>query len=159
MLNAVCCAAVRCRPPTHLCRASSAAAEQAQPAGDNGAAALPSSKSPALQFQVLAQQGRARTATMKLPHYTAETPMFMPVGTQGAHCCPVPLCALLSAALGACERPRQTEALATRSTPVPAVRCSPAWPAGTVKGLTPEQLQELDCHVILGNTYHLVGVC
>jgi hypothetical protein len=34
-------------------------------------------------LQVLAQQGRARTATMKLPHYTAETPMFMPVGTQG----------------------------------------------------------------------------
>uniref|UniRef100_A0A383VT87 Queuine tRNA-ribosyltransferase catalytic subunit 1 n=1 Tax=Tetradesmus obliquus TaxID=3088 RepID=A0A383VT87_TETOB len=71
-------------------------------------AELPSSSSPALQFQVLAQQGRARTATMKLPHYTAETPMFMPVGTQG-----------------------------------------------TVKGLTSEQMQELDCHVILGNTYHL----
>jgi queuine tRNA-ribosyltransferase len=34
-------------------------------------------------LQVLAQQCRARTATMKLPHYTAETPMFMPVGTQG----------------------------------------------------------------------------
>lgn len=27
--------------------------------------------------------------------------------------------------------------------------------SGTVKGLTSEQLQELDCHVILGNTYHL----
>lgn len=26
---------------------------------------------------------------------------------------------------------------------------------GTVKGLTSEQLQDLDCHVILGNTYHL----
>jgi queuine tRNA-ribosyltransferase len=37
-----------------------------------------------LLLQVLAEQGRARTATMKLPHYTAETPMFMPVGTQGA---------------------------------------------------------------------------
>lgn len=37
-----------------------------------------------IMVQVLAQQGRARTATMKLPHYTAETPMFMPVGTQGA---------------------------------------------------------------------------
>jgi hypothetical protein len=36
-----------------------------------------------LCLQVLAQQCRARTATMKLPHYTAETPMFMPVGTQG----------------------------------------------------------------------------
>jgi hypothetical protein len=27
--------------------------------------------------------------------------------------------------------------------------------AGSVKGLTPQQLQDLDCHVILGNTYHL----
>lgn len=27
--------------------------------------------------------------------------------------------------------------------------------AGSVKGLTPQQLEELDCHVILGNTYHL----
>lgn len=45
---------------------------------------------------------------MQLPHFTAETPMFMPVGTQGS-----------------------------------------------VKGLTSTQLEELDCHVILGNTYHL----
>lgn len=30
-------------------------------------------------------------------------------------------------------------------------------PAGTVKGLTSEQMQELDCHVILGNTYHLAN--
>jgi queuine tRNA-ribosyltransferase len=29
--------------------------------------------------------------------------------------------------------------------------------AGTVKGLTSEQMQELDCHVILGNTYHLAN--
>lgn len=28
---------------------------------------------------------------------------------------------------------------------------------GTVKGLTSEQMQELDCHVILGNTYHLAN--
>lgn len=34
--------------------------------------------------QVLAEQCRARTATMTLPHFTAETPMFMPVGTQGS---------------------------------------------------------------------------
>ncbi|KAG2483993.1 hypothetical protein HYH03_017160 [Edaphochlamys debaryana] len=69
---------------------------------------LPSSKSPALAFQVVAQQGRARSSRMTLPHYTAHTPMFMPVGTQGS-----------------------------------------------VKGLTSQQLQDLDCHVILGNTYHL----
>ncbi|KIZ01392.1 queuine tRNA-ribosyltransferase [Monoraphidium neglectum] len=69
---------------------------------------LPSSVSPALKFQVVAQQGRARTALMTLPHYVVETPVFMPVGTKG-----------------------------------------------TVKGLTTEQLQDLDCHIILGNTYHL----
>lgn len=45
---------------------------------------LPSSNSPALSFQVLAECGRARTARMTLPHYTCETPMFMPVGTQGS---------------------------------------------------------------------------
>jgi hypothetical protein len=31
----------------------------------------------------------------------------------------------------------------------------PVGTKGTVKGLTTEQLQELDCHIILGNTYHL----
>ncbi len=45
---------------------------------------------------------------MILPHFTAQTPMFMPVGTQG-----------------------------------------------TVKGLTSQQLEDLNCQVILGNTYHL----
>ena len=66
---------------------------------------LPSSSSPALKFQVLAQQGRARTALMTLPHFTAETPMFMPVGTQGS-----------------------------------------------VKGITCDQMLDLDCHVILGRS-------
>ena len=46
--------------------------------------ALPGSVSPALAFQVLARQGRARASRMTLPHYEAHTPMFMPVGTQGA---------------------------------------------------------------------------
>lgn len=32
---------------------------------------------------------------------------------------------------------------------------SPIPAAGSVKGLTTAQLVELDCHVILGNTYHL----
>ncbi len=64
--------------------------------------------SPALKFEVVARHGKARASRMTLPHYTAHTPMFMPVGTQG-----------------------------------------------TVKGLTSHQLEELDCHVILGNTYHL----
>eukprot|EP01025_Chloroclados_australasicus_P003889 TRINITY_DN10928_c1_g1_i1.p1 TRINITY_DN10928_c1_g1~~TRINITY_DN10928_c1_g1_i1.p1 ORF type:complete len:421 (-),score=55.25 TRINITY_DN10928_c1_g1_i1:536-1798(-) len=44
---------------------------------------LPFSHSPALDFKVLAKQGRARTASMVLPHQTCTTPMFMPVGTQG----------------------------------------------------------------------------
>ncbi|KAK9811227.1 hypothetical protein WJX72_000278 [[Myrmecia] bisecta] len=76
--------------------------------GTEAASGLPKLSSPALQFEVVAAQGRARTAKMTLPHFTCETPMFMPVGTQG-----------------------------------------------TVKGLTSQQLEELDCHVILGNTYHL----
>ncbi|ORX97085.1 Queuine tRNA-ribosyltransferase [Basidiobolus meristosporus CBS 931.73] len=51
---------------------------------------------------------KARVSNIELPHFTAETPMFMPVGTQG-----------------------------------------------TMKGLTTKQLEELECQVILGNTYHL----
>jgi len=31
----------------------------------------------------------------------------------------------------------------------------PVGTQGTVKGITPQQLEDLDCHVILGNTYHL----
>lgn len=27
--------------------------------------------------------------------------------------------------------------------------------SGSVKGITSQQLEDLDCHVILGNTYHL----
>lgn len=36
--------------------------------------------------QVVAKWGRARSSRMTLPHYTALTPMFMPVGTQGVFC-------------------------------------------------------------------------
>ncbi|XP_035704923.1 queuine tRNA-ribosyltransferase catalytic subunit 1 isoform X2 [Folsomia candida] len=66
--------------------------------------------SPALQFKVLAEcpVTKARTSLMTLPHGTVETPVFMPVGTQG-----------------------------------------------TLKGLLPEQLEQLGCHIMLGNTYHL----
>ncbi|KAJ1818895.1 Queuine tRNA-ribosyltransferase catalytic subunit 1 [Coemansia sp. RSA 2598] len=71
---------------------------------------LETSNSPALKFEVLARCSttKARASKMHLPHYTAHTPMFMPVGTMG-----------------------------------------------TIKGITPRQLEDLDCHVILGNTYHL----
>ena len=55
---------------------------------------------PALKFKVLATAGKARVGRLELPHFTCETPMFMPVGTQG-----------------------------------------------TVKGLTTEQLEQLECHV------------
>ncbi|XJO76257.1 hypothetical protein BDV3_006807 [Batrachochytrium dendrobatidis] len=51
---------------------------------------------------------KGRVSHMRLPHYTAHTPMFMPVGTSGC-----------------------------------------------MKGLTTEQMEQLDCHTILGNTYHL----
>ncbi len=36
------------------------------------------------EFQITAQSGRARTATFATPHGTVQTPMFMPVGTQGS---------------------------------------------------------------------------
>eukprot|EP01027_Heterolobosea_sp_BB2_P015219 GEZU01021798.1.p1 GENE.GEZU01021798.1~~GEZU01021798.1.p1 ORF type:complete len:449 (+),score=91.02 GEZU01021798.1:436-1782(+) len=65
-------------------------------------------KGEALEFEVIASWNKARVSRLKLPHFTCETPMFMPVGTQG-----------------------------------------------TIKGLTSQQLEELECQVILGNTYHL----
>ena len=67
-----------------------------------------SSHSRALQFQILGTHKRARASLMTLPHGPVETPVFMPVGTQG-----------------------------------------------TIKGLTSEQVDELGCQIILGNTYHL----
>ncbi|KAI9590966.1 Queuine tRNA-ribosyltransferase [Syncephalis fuscata] len=69
-----------------------------------------SARSPALHFEIVAKcpTTKARVSRLHLPHFVADTPMFMPVGTQG-----------------------------------------------TMKGLTTQQLEDLDCHVILGNTYHL----
>ncbi|XP_077292205.1 tRNA-guanine transglycosylase [Arctopsyche grandis] len=68
------------------------------------------SQSRPLTYKVIAQcsQTRARTGLMQLPHCAVETPVFMPVGTQG-----------------------------------------------TMKGLLPDQLENLDCQIILANTYHL----
>ena len=64
----------------------------------------------ALTLKILAECSttKARACLMTLPHNVVDTPVFMPVGTQG-----------------------------------------------TLKGLMPEQLEELDCQIILGNTYHL----
>lgn len=42
-----------------------------------------SSHSRALQFQILGTHKRARASIMTLPHGPVETPVFMPVGTQG----------------------------------------------------------------------------
>ena len=68
------------------------------------------SVSAAMTFKILAEchVSKARAAVMSLPHADVETPVFMPVGTQG-----------------------------------------------TLKGMTPRQLQALDCRILLGNTYHL----
>jgi len=41
------------------------------------------SKSPALEFTVHAEVGRARASTLALPHGSVRTPVFMPVGTKG----------------------------------------------------------------------------
>ncbi|KAL6846175.1 hypothetical protein ACP4OV_023623 [Aristida adscensionis] len=62
----------------------------------------------ALRFEILGRFNRARAARLTLPHFTCQTPIFMPVGTQG-----------------------------------------------TIKGLTTDQLEEIGCQIILGNTYHL----
>ncbi|XP_065015182.1 uncharacterized protein LOC135642724 isoform X2 [Musa acuminata AAA Group] len=62
----------------------------------------------ALKFEVLGKFNRARAARLTLPHFICQTPLFMPVGTQG-----------------------------------------------TIKGLTNNQLEEIGCQIILGNTYHL----
>ncbi|KAK9110749.1 hypothetical protein Sjap_018809 [Stephania japonica] len=62
----------------------------------------------ALRFEVLGRFNRARAAKLTLPHFICQTPLFMPVGTQG-----------------------------------------------TIKGLTTNQLEEIGCQIILGNTYHL----
>lgn len=63
-----------------------------------------------LKFEIIASCNttHARTSLLKLPHYTVETPIFMPVGTKGS-----------------------------------------------VKSLLPEQLEDINCQIILGNTYHL----
>jgi len=66
--------------------------------------------SPALTFKVVARcsTSKARVSEMQLPHSLVDTPVFMPVGTQG-----------------------------------------------TLKGLLPQQLEGLDCRIMLANTYHL----
>ena len=79
--------------------------------------AAPCSKH-ALNLKILAKCSttKARTCKMALPHHVVDTPVFMPVGTQG-----------------------------------------------TLKGMIPEQLEELDCQIMLSNTYHLghrpVSIC
>lgn len=67
----------------------------------------------ALKFEILARCSttKARASILTLPHGPVNTPVFMPVGTQG-----------------------------------------------TLKGLTPKQLEDLNCQIMLNNTYHLVGL-
>ncbi|MDO4262624.1 MAG: tRNA guanosine(34) transglycosylase Tgt [Deinococcus sp.] len=60
-------------------------------------------------FEVTHQDGRARLGTLQTPHGEVQTPLFMPVGTQG-----------------------------------------------TVKGLSPQEVQEVGSQIILANTYHLM---
>jgi len=64
----------------------------------------------ALNFKVIAEcpLSKARASLMQLPHQLVDTPVFMPVGTQG-----------------------------------------------TLKGLTSQQLADMGCQIMLGNTYHL----
>ncbi|KAI5091046.1 queuine tRNA-ribosyltransferase catalytic subunit 1 [Silurus meridionalis] len=77
--------------------------------GDMAAAKAVSSAFP-LVLRIVAEcpVSKARACVLTLPHGSVNTPVFMPVGTQG-----------------------------------------------TMKGITAEQLEQLDCHICLGNTYHL----
>ncbi|MFH4980472.1 hypothetical protein AB6A40_007181 [Gnathostoma spinigerum] len=61
-----------------------------------------------MAYSILSKAGRARHGILKLAHGSVDTPVFMPVGTQG-----------------------------------------------TMKGVLPEQLEELNCQILLCNTYHL----
>lgn len=71
---------------------------------------LKNMKEPSLKYQVLHEcpVTKARVGKIDVVHHFIDTPVFMPVGTQG-----------------------------------------------TLKGLLPEQLEDLNCQIILGNTYHL----
>lgn len=66
----------------------------------------------ALTFETVAKCSttKARVSVLTLPHGPVDTPVFMPVGTQG-----------------------------------------------TMKGMLPDQLEELNCQIMLNNTYHLVS--
>ncbi|XP_066529892.1 queuine tRNA-ribosyltransferase catalytic subunit 1 [Hoplias malabaricus] len=70
--------------------------------------AVTSSAPLALRLVAECPVSKARACVLSLPHGPVNTPVFMPVGTQG-----------------------------------------------TLKGITTEQLYELNCHICLGNTYHL----
>jgi queuine tRNA-ribosyltransferase len=61
-----------------------------------------------MTFELIAQEGKARRGRIVTPHGAIETPVFMPVGTQG-----------------------------------------------TVKAVSPRELEELRARIILGNSYHL----
>lgn len=78
--------------------------------GLNGAESAPTPADPPLKYKVIAtcSTSKARVGVMTLRHGDVDTPVFMPVGTQG-----------------------------------------------TMKGVLPEQLYNMDCRIILANTYHL----
>lgn len=84
-------------PSTHECKDSMASVKAA-----SSAAPL------ALRIVAECPVSKARACTLTLPHCAVNTPVFMPVGTQG-----------------------------------------------TLKGITVDQLEDLDCQICLGNTYHL----
>ena len=64
----------------------------------------------AVEIEIEGKEGKARAGRMKFQHRgnEVETPVFMPVGTQGS-----------------------------------------------VKGMSSEEMKELGCGILLGNTYHL----
>ena len=67
-------------------------------------------------FELLHTDGRARRGTLRTPHGVVQTPVFMPVGTQGA------VKALTHAQLEDGGRARSFSATPTTCTCAPAIR-------------------------------------
>ncbi|KAL8274259.1 hypothetical protein Esti_001848 [Eimeria stiedai] len=97
-----------------------------------------------LSFHLEAEDGRARAAVLHLPHGTVETPIFMPVGTNGA------LKGVHVGLLWCIERERGMAVAVEGRPPVPEGGPSPAVPESAAPK-PPKWFSQL----ILGNAFHL----
>jgi len=143
----------------------------------------------ALKLEVLSKCGtsRARRSKLSLPHFTCDTPMFMPVGTCAAvkvmkhrhvyQPCNARLLAVMIGIGGFSGRILEWKPHAVdgeSAMPVSgACVHAPSYPRDAMptlhpsdlrmtftaqidsQGMSTEELEALDCHLILANTYHL----